>query len=93
MLISHLRNNARESLTKLSKKTGIPVSTIFDKIKNYEKSFINNHTTLIDFSKLGYSAKAKIIIKVNRDRRKEVEEYLRRNKIVNQVIGFCLGLK
>jgi DNA-binding Lrp family transcriptional regulator len=83
LLISHLRNNARESLTRLSKKTGIPVSTIYDKLKVYQKSFIRNHTILVDFTKLGYSAKAKIMIKVNKDKRKEVEEHLKRNRFVN----------
>jgi DNA-binding Lrp family transcriptional regulator len=31
-IISHLRKNSREMLTKLSKKTGVPVSTIFAKV-------------------------------------------------------------
>jgi len=42
LILSELRQNARETLTKMSKHTGIPISTIFDKIKqlNIEKEII-----------------------------------------------------
>ena len=30
LLISHLRQNARETMTNVSRSTGIPISTIFD---------------------------------------------------------------
>lgn len=83
ILLSYLRNNARESLTKISKKTGIPISTIFDRLKTYEKDFIKNHTTLIDFSRIGYSAKANIMIKVAKERRDLVKEHLNKNQKVN----------
>ena len=40
LLISHLRNNSREQLTRLSKDTRIPVSTIFDLIRRLRKQNI-----------------------------------------------------
>jgi DNA-binding Lrp family transcriptional regulator len=83
LLLSYLRNNARESLTKLSKKTGIPISTIFDRLKAYEKDFICNHVTLIDFSRLGYGAKVQIMIKVEKERRAEIKMHLMKNQFVN----------
>ena len=51
LIISNLRNNARQTLTKMSRRTLIPVSTIFEKIRNYESSLIKKHTSLIDFTK------------------------------------------
>ena len=33
-MIAHLRQDARMPLTKMSRRTGIPVSTIFDRLKS-----------------------------------------------------------
>lgn len=71
----HLRNNARETLTMISRKTGIPISTLYDKLKANEDNIILKYTTLIDFSKLGYLCKANIAIKVNVDDRVGVKNY------------------
>jgi Lrp/AsnC family transcriptional regulator, leucine-responsive regulatory protein len=84
LIISHLRKDGRTSLTDLSRKTGIPVSTIFDRIKNND-DFIKRHAALIDFSKLGYNTRANIMIKVDRDEREEVKEYLLGDLNVNSV--------
>jgi DNA-binding Lrp family transcriptional regulator len=84
-ILSHLRKDSRIPLTKMSKNTQIPVSTIFDKIKAYEKSIIMRHTTLIDFQKLGYSTRANISIKVERGDRENVKKYLIANQMINSV--------
>jgi DNA-binding Lrp family transcriptional regulator len=72
-------------LTKMSKLTRIPVSTIFDRIKNNEGGIIEKHTTLIDFNKLGYNARAKIMLKVNKKDREPVKEYLMKNNSINSL--------
>ncbi|HIJ01446.1 TPA: hypothetical protein HA363_02255, partial [Candidatus Woesearchaeota archaeon] len=54
LLMSFFRNNARENLTRISRITRIPVSTIFDKLRDYEKELVKKHTTLLDFRKLGF---------------------------------------
>jgi DNA-binding Lrp family transcriptional regulator len=64
-VLRHFRKNAREALTLISRKTNVPVSTIFDKLKRYEEQFIKKHTTLIDFQKLGYMTRANILLKAN----------------------------
>ncbi len=85
MIISNLRADARETLTKMSRKTGIPVSTIYDRLKAQEGDIINGYTALLDFSKLGYNARCKIIMKVNRDQRETVEKYLLTHQNVNSL--------
>ncbi|MBR9691938.1 winged helix-turn-helix transcriptional regulator, partial [Candidatus Woesearchaeota archaeon] len=65
-IIAYLRQNARMPLTKMSRKTQIPVSTIFDRLKMNENSLIVKHTSLLDFSKLGYNTRANITLKVDR---------------------------
>ena len=66
LIISSLRQNAREKLTNMSKKTRIPVSTLFDRIRMHEGKLIKKHTALIDFNKLGYNTRANIILKVKK---------------------------
>jgi len=83
LLLSFLRSNGRESLTSLSKKTKIPVSTIFDRLRLYEQEVICKHTALLDFSKLGYTAKAKILLKVKKEEREELAKFLKSRKEIN----------
>ena len=82
-IISTLRKNARVSLTKLSKLTSIPVSTIFDKIKFSD--VINKHTTLLNFQELGYHTRANVCVKVSKKDKQSLKEYLRSNSQVNSV--------
>ena len=83
--LTHLRNNARETLTMISKKTGIPISTLYDRLKIHEKNLITKHTALIDFAKLGYLCRAHIAIKVTIDEREAIKEYLMKQNCVNSL--------
>ena len=91
LILSELRSNSRETLTKISKNTGIPISTIFDKIKYYQGSLITKHTTLIDFSKLGFNARANIMVKVDRDKREEARKFLLSHQNINSVYKVSNG--
>lgn len=83
LILSNLRQNARETLTKMSKNTGIPVSTLFDKLKIKMDGIILKHTCIIDFSKIGYQTKANILIKVKKEQREKLREYILRENCVN----------
>ncbi len=85
IIISELRKNDRESLTRLSRKTRIPVSTIYDRLKFQEKSIIKKHCALIDFSKIGFPTKTTILLKVPISKRKELLEHVSKNLNVNNV--------
>lgn len=84
-LIAYLRQNARMPLTKISKKTKIPVSTIFDRLKFNEDEIIVKHTTLLNFGKLGYHTRANITLKVDREDKEELQDYLIRQGVVNSL--------
>ena len=84
-ILSELRQNARMSLTKMSKKTQIPVSTIFDRLKLNEKNIIIKHTSLLDFNKLGYNTRANITIKVNKEDKETLKQHLIRHHQINSV--------
>ncbi len=85
LLISLLRENARESLTSMSKKTGIPISTLFDRLKLNEKSIIKRHVSLINFEKLGYGTTATILIKARSATKEKLLSYLKVHPNVNSV--------
>lgn len=85
LLLSNLRANSRETLTTISRRTKIPISTIFDKLKNHEKNIIKKHTTIIDFSKIGFSTRATITLKVCKNDKIDLKEHLTKHQNVNSV--------
>jgi len=83
VILSCLRNNARQKLTEISSKTGIPVSTVHDRINVYEKKAIKKHTTLIEFDKIGFHAKINIAVKANMDSKEELQKFLSEHESTN----------
>ena len=90
-ILAQLRTNSRMSLTNMSKITKIPVSTIFDRMKQITGSIIIKHTTLVNFNKLGYHARAKVLVKADRNYRIDVKDYLSKHKNVNSVYRVSNG--
>lgn len=85
MIITNLRNNARESLTAISKRTRIPVSTIFDKLKERVNGVIKKPTILLDFQKLGYSTVSMLLLKVNKEHKEQLRNNLSKCFNVNTI--------
>jgi len=90
-IIANLRSDARMPLTAMSRRTNIPVSTLFDKLRAYKGNVFLRHTTLIDFEKLGFHARANVMLRVDRDAREEVREYLSKHKNINTVFKINNG--
>ncbi len=67
-LIAHLRQNSREKLTAISRKTNIPVSTLFDLLNSINQDIIIRPTVLLDFVSLGFQCQAQVFIKVKGDK-------------------------
>lgn len=85
VVLAKLRQNARERLTKMSRNTSIPVTTLYNKIKELEGSFIKKHTSILDFSKLGFNTRAMVIMKVKKDMREKVRDFLSAHRNVNSI--------
>jgi DNA-binding Lrp family transcriptional regulator len=83
VLLSHFRNDARRNLTKISRSTGIPVSTIFDKLRAYEKGLIKKHTSILDFGKMGYDVRVQLILKVRKEDKDSLKDFLMKHLTVN----------
>ena len=84
-IISYLRQDSRIQLTKLSRKTGIPVSTLFERIKYLRASVINKPTIIIKFLELGFRIHVFVMIKTLGNNKEEVLTYLRNNKNTNSL--------
>jgi len=71
-ILKHLRKNNRGTLTNISKSAGIPVTTVYDRIKMLDQNqIIKKSVCLLDFSKLGFHVKTHFALKV-----KEREQFL-----------------
>ena len=90
-VLQELRNNSRARLTEISKRTGIPVSTIHDKLKSRYEGIITKMTCLVDFRQLGYTARAFVTLKVEKKDRDALREYLEKNPSVNNIFKINNG--
>lgn len=90
-LLCELRKNARKNITSISREIHVPVSTVFDWIKDYEHRFIRRHTSLLDFSKLGFDVRVNIAIKAEFDRKDDLRRFIVRNQNVNSVYKITNG--
>ena len=91
IILSKFRKDGRKSLTKISRETNIPVSTLFDKLKKFEGNIIKKHTALLDFQKLGFDLRVNMIIKVDKEDKDKLQEFLIKNERINSVFKINNG--
>ena len=83
ILLRYLRENSRRSLTKISKETNIPVSTLYDNLRKLQQEVISKHISLVDFRKVGYYLKVNFVLgSLNR---KPLRDFLLTNYNVNSL--------
>ena len=85
VFLTFLRQNARHTLTRISRETKIPITTLYEKLKKHEKEIILKHTTLLDFSKLGYLCRANLLLRADRENRDKLGSYLKAHPVVNNL--------
>ena len=91
IILSHFRQNGRKSLTKISRETGIPISTLFEKLKQLQHNVILKPTALLNFNKIGFNVMVKILLKANKDKKIELCDYLVNNLNVNSIVSLSNG--
>jgi DNA-binding Lrp family transcriptional regulator len=65
-ILEALKENSRKSIKEIAKETGIPRTTVFDRIKKLRKEKVIKKFTLIpDYERLGLEAMAFILIEFN----------------------------
>lgn len=85
VVLSRLRTNARESLTNMSRKTSIPITTIYNKLRNFEGSLIKKYVALLDFTKIGYNTRAILVLRSKKEFKEKLAEFLTDSKAVNSL--------
>lgn len=85
LILSKLRQQGRLSLTQLCRETKIPISTIHDRISMHMPSIIRKFSALVDFNFLGFSSVANICLKVPRESRNAIKEFLLKCPNVNSL--------
>lgn len=90
-LLRALRSNARLSLTQMSRLTKIPISTLFDKLKVHEKKTILKHTSIVDFSMLGFNTKVQFLIRAPNQVRERLKSHLSSLEQINTVFRITNG--
>ena len=75
-LLTCLRQNSREKLTIISKKTNIPISSLFDMLRELQGGLITKSTVLLNFDKLGFHTRAKVFLKVKKENKEKLKHHL-----------------
>jgi len=92
VILSHLRNNAKESIVNLSKKIGVPASTIYDRVNVHEKNIIKRYTALLNFEKLGFHGRAYFAVKLDdMQKRRELLDFLVNHPNINSLYKINFG--
>jgi len=84
-ILSYLRKNARINLTQVAQETGIPLSTIYDRVRYYDKNLISKHASLLNFDKMGYYTRVFIALSCSKTCKKELKAYLTEHPNVNSL--------
>ncbi len=84
-ILSMLRSNGRMTLTEMSRRSNIPVSTIYDRLNYFRGSIIKRHVSLIDFAKLGFVVKTHIMFCIDKTQKDDFSAYMVRNVNVNSL--------
>lgn len=90
-ILTELRKNSRAQLKEISKNTSLPISTIYDRIKNCYSNIVKKHTSILNFDQLGFNAKANICLKCNKKNKNEIFEYLRKHPNINSLLKINNG--
>ncbi|MBU0536729.1 MAG: Lrp/AsnC family transcriptional regulator [Nanoarchaeota archaeon] len=86
-----LRKNSNQPLTDIARETGIPVTTIYDRMRLHDKEIIRKYTILLDFPKIGYHAKTKIALKTGIGSKEKLLKFLTEHPNVNSISKINLG--
>jgi len=89
--LSILRENSREKLTTISKKTKIPISTLFDLLKELKSTTITKQTVLLDFDKLGYNTRAQVLLAIDNGEKELLKKHLQCHPNINNVFKINNG--
>ncbi len=90
-ILSHLRKNAIKPIPRIAKETGVPPSTIYEKIKRQYTEIIKKHITLLDFHALNFHTIVHFAISCNDGEKLEIKNYLLAHPRINSLHRINFG--
>jgi DNA-binding Lrp family transcriptional regulator len=85
-ILSEVRRNGRETMTKISGDTGIPISLVFDRLKSMEQQgLIENYSCSLDWKQLGLNRRMLLLIKISDHLRQKAQARLARSHHINNL--------
>lgn len=90
-IISFLRGEGRMPLTSLSRKTGMPVSTLHERLKKLVSSKVAKPCLLLNFPKAGFPSRAFIMVAVPAQEKSELMKHLSLHTHVNMLFRINNG--
>ena len=84
-VLSAFRTDGRVQLTELSRRTGLPVSTLHERLKRYVEQGILKPIALLNFKKVGYDARAHILLSVDPASKDKLHAVLANHPNVNSL--------
>lgn len=91
-IITALRKNSRSTLVEIGSQSGIPVSTVFDRIRRIEKAYLTRHTSLLDFSSLRHFFRVAYIFRHEMGQER-MNSFLKQSGCVNTAARISPGMK
>lgn len=83
ILLNEIRKNSRSSITEISKKINVPISTLFENLKKLEEKAIIKYTSIPDYKKINFNIIAHIL--VNTKRKSDIIKFLENNPHINNI--------
>ena len=90
-VITNLRENGRMPLTELSRRIGLPISTIHEKLKKRIAQGAVRPCVLLQFQKLGFDTRAFILLGVEPAEKEKLLAYLSKHANVNSLFRINSG--
>jgi len=84
-ILSALRANGRETLTKISRDTGIPISLVFDRLKRMEEVIIKKYSCSVDWERLGLKRRVLLLIRLPERLREQAQARLANSHHINNL--------
>lgn len=90
-VLTYLRRSGRMPLTTLAKKSGLPVSTLHERLRQKVREGVFKPALLLDFAKLGFTSVAFIKIAVDLSEKDALMGFLRISPNVNSLFRINNG--
>jgi len=84
-ILSAVRKNGRETLTKISADTGIPISLVFDRMKRMEQGMIRRYSCSVDWKRLGLKRRVLLLIRLPERLREQAKTRLANSHHINNL--------